>query len=91
MLAQMYLTLDDNDENIVLELVRVVGDGYFVRQDGGWQPTDSGPDNTRIWDHQIVDVGAQAAEEFDRAEAEDPDVIERARFADYEIPDEEPA
>lgn len=88
-LAHVYLTLDDDDENIVLELVRVVGEAYFVRKNGAWEPTDSSPENDRIWDHQIVDMSPDAAAEYDRAESENADLIERERFEDYEIPDEE--
>lgn len=84
-----YLTLDDTDENRVLELVWVDGPRYFLRDQGMWTPTDPDVENPRIWDRVIVDVTPEAAEEFDQAEREDPDNITREQFEDYEILEED--
>lgn len=86
-----YLTLDDADENRVLELVWVSGPRYHIRDNGVWLPVDPDADNDRIWDKVIVDVTADAANEFDLAEQEDAMNIERDQFEDYEIPEEDQA
>lgn len=85
--SHLYLVLDDNDENLVLELVKVDGPTYYVRKNGTWAETDSGPDNERIWDHVIIDVTEEAAEIFDEAVA--AGVVEVDAFEDVEILDEE--
>lgn len=84
-----YLTLDDNDENVVLELVWVDGPNYYTRDGGMWLPFNPDIDNPRVWDRVIVDVTPEAAEEFDLAEREDPDNITREQFEDYEILEED--
>ena len=85
-----YLTLDDNDENRVLELVWVDGPNYYTRDREAWMPFDPDVDNPRVWDVQIVDVTPEAAEEFDTAEREDPENITREQLEDYEILEEDP-
>lgn len=84
-----YLTLDDADENHVLELVWVNGPRYFIRDNGTWVPIDPDAENDRVWDRVIVDVSPEAAEEFDLAEREDVEGITREQFEDYEILEED--
>ena len=57
-----YLTLDDADENRVLELVWVDGPRYFIRDNEMWMPVNPDADNDRIWDRVIVDVTEDAAQ-----------------------------
>lgn len=83
-----YLTLDDADENHVLELVWVSGEHYHIRDNGTWFPVDPDAENDRIWDRVIVDVSADAAQEFDLAERENPLDITREQFEDYELEEE---
>ena len=84
-----YLTLDDTDENRVLELVRVDGPYYFIRDNAVWIPVDPDADNDRIWDRVIIDVTPEASQEFDLAEREDAQNITREQFEDYEILEED--
>ncbi len=85
----IYLTLDDTDENKVLELVKVDGENYYTREENIWAPFDPDADNPRVWDVQIVDVTEEAAEEFDAAAAENSEYITREQFEDFEILDED--
>ena len=85
-----YLTLDDADENSVRELVWVDGPNYFIRDGGTWLPVDPDDDNAPVWG-QIVDVTADAADAFDKAETENPGDITLDLFEEYEILEEDPA
>jgi hypothetical protein len=84
-----YLTISDQDESTVLELVWVAGENYFIRDNGTWLPINPDDDNPRIWDVEIVDVTSEAAREFDAAELENALDIKREMFEDYEILEEE--
>lgn len=86
----LYLTLDDDDENRVLEFVRVDGPAYYIRREGEWLPIDPDEDNERVWDRVIVDMLPSAIPVYDAAEEADP-VISADTFKDYEILDEEAA
>lgn len=83
--AHIYLTLDDEDENQVLELVLVDGPDYYIRQGGEWVQTDAEADNPRIWDRQIIDVEPAASAAYDAAEAAG-EPITLDLFEDFEIP-----
>lgn len=84
-----YLTLSDDDENSVLELVRVDGESMYIRKDGDWLAIDPDADNQRVWDRQIIDVSEDAAEVFD--DAHDMGAVTRDQFTEHEILDEEAA
>lgn len=86
----LYLTLDEQDENRVLELVRVDGPDYYIRRDGEWLTIDPDEDNERVWDRVIVDVTPEAVTAYDQAEDADP-VVRLDTFTAYEIPDEDAA
>lgn len=85
--AHVYLTLDEDNEDLVLELVKSDETGMYIRDNGTWWAIDPDADNPRVWDRVIIDVREDAAELFDKLEAEG--TILAARFADYEINDEE--
>lgn len=82
-----YLTLDDEDETEVLELVRVDGENYYIRKNEDWQQFDPDVDNQRVWDRQILDVTPEAAEVYD-TQALAGDVSVEA-FTDVLLPDED--
>lgn len=85
----VYLTLDDGDENAVLELVKVAGPAMYIRDNGMWQPINIEDDNPRVWDRQIIDVEEETAMQiYDSAEQEQGEIT-RDMFGDAEIPDEE--
>lgn len=84
----VYLTLDDNDENQVLELVKVDGPAMFIRDNGVWQRINPEDDNERVWDRQIIDVEEiEATQIFDAAQANGN--ITRELFEDAELEDDE--
>ena len=84
----VYLTLDDNDENQVLELVKVDGVYMYIRDNGIWQPIDPEAENNRVWDRQIIDVDENKATRlFDQLEQVGQ--IVRDAFRDAELEEEQ--
>lgn len=85
--AHLYLTLDENDNSIILELVRSDETGMYIRDNHEWAPIDPEADNDRVWDRVIVDVTPEAAEVFDRVQAAGE--IRADAFKDVVAPGEE--
>lgn len=65
--AHLYFTLDDQDENQILELVKVDETGMYVRDNHQWVEIDPDADNERVWDRVILDVTPDAVPAFDQA------------------------
>lgn len=83
----LYLTVSDDDENEVLELVRSDETGMYVRDDGSWVSIDPEADDPRVWDRIIIDVKETAVPVYDAAEAEGP--ITADKFSAHELPEDE--
>jgi len=66
--AHLYVTLDEADQDKILELVRADGSGTYVRKNGLWEWVDPGVDNARVWDRVIIDMNANAIEAYDKLE-----------------------
>lgn len=61
----IYLTVADEDENQVLELVKSDETGMYIRDNGEWMPINPDDDNPRVWDRILIDVTEDAAELYD--------------------------
>lgn len=83
----IYLTVADEDENQVLELVRVDGPNMYVRANRAWVDINPEEDNPNVWDRQIIDVSSGAADIFDQAE-ESGQPITADLFTDVLVPEE---
>ena len=84
--AHIYLTVRDEDENSVLELVRSDESGMYVREDGDWTQINPEDDNERVWDRIIIDVTPEAVPVFDAADEQGE--VTADMFNDYLEPDE---
>lgn len=67
--SHIYLTVADEDENQVLELVRNDETGMYIRDNNEWVQIDADADNERVWDRIIIDVTPEAAAVYDAAAA----------------------
>lgn len=65
----IYLTVADEDENQVLELVKSDETGMYIRDNGTWMPINPDDDNPRVWDRILIDVTEDAAELYDSVAA----------------------
>lgn len=65
----LFLTVDDDNEDLVLELVRSNVEGMFIRDRGQWMKINPDEDNERIWDRVIIDVRQTAIDAFDDIES----------------------
>lgn len=66
--AHLYLTVADEDENQVLELIRSDSQGVFMRDHGQWMIVADEDDNPRVWDRVIIDVSPDAVLTYDEAQ-----------------------
>lgn len=66
--AHIFLTVTDEDENEVLELVRSDETGMYIRDSAEWVPFNTDDDNPRVWDRILIDVTVDAAQIFDQAQ-----------------------
>lgn len=84
--AHLYLTLDEDDQNLVLELVRSDEVGMYIRDNGTWVRIDPNADNPRVWDRVIVDVTDRAVDVYDIAESSNSPIT-ATQFRKYELPE----
>ncbi len=84
--AHIYITVADEDENQVLELVRNDEAGLFIRDNGEWVRINAEEDNQRVWDRILIDVLPEAAEVYDKAAAAGP--VTADQFNDVLAPEE---
>lgn len=82
--AHLYLTLDDDDPNAVLEFVRSDETGMYIRDNSQWVRIDPEADNDRVWDRVIIDVSERAVDVFDLAESSGAPIT-AAQFRKYEV------
>lgn len=64
--VHLYVTVKDDDENEILELVKSDPDGMFIRDNHEWLKIDPDADNDRVWDRVIFDVTPDAVDIFDK-------------------------
>ena len=83
----IYITLDEQDQNQVLELVRSDDDGMFIRDNESWVPINIEDDNPRVWDRVIVDLTENAVQAYDEAESEGKPIT-ADMFTGYELPED---
>jgi hypothetical protein len=84
----LYLTVSDQDENEVLELVRVDETGMYVRDAESWVPINPDDDNPRVWDRIIIDLTESAVPVFDSAETSDAPITADL-FSGHLLPEDE--
>jgi hypothetical protein len=81
--AHLFLTVADEDENQVLELVRSDSQGIFIRDHGQWMMVADEDDNPRVWDRIIIDVNHDIVSAFDGADTGDDVTVDM--FKEYVI------
>lgn len=74
--AHLYLTVSDEDENQILELVRSDSQGVFMRDHGQWMIVPDEDNNQRMWDRIIIDVSPSIIPAYDEAENGDNSTVD---------------
>lgn len=72
----LYLTVSDDDENQVLELVRTDESGKYIRDGGKWWRLADNSENDRVWDRVIVEVDEPILAVYDDLQKQGPVTVE---------------
>jgi hypothetical protein len=88
--AHLYVTLDEADENKVLELVRVEGNAYFVRERSAWIEVDADDDDSIVWG-RAEDVSPDVLASYDESEADNGGYADFRDIEPFVIADEDGA